>query len=176
MYPKVHYRLRNSPTHISIQRQANPVYVIQFYFKIYYYCSFILLSSKWPFLWVFSPKPYMGFCLPYECYMPLPSHSLSFHHTSNLQCGEERTVVSCIVMRFYPACRSLLPLRRKYPITLFYKIPAPVIPCMREAKLRTHILTTCKIVFLYEYFSLSRSKSLRTASFVEEREVNLYGG
>jgi len=121
----------------------------------------------------------MRFCLPYEYYMSLPSHSPSFYHKSSLQCGEEYTVVSCIVMRFYPASRSLLSLRRKYcvfPITLFYKIPAPAIPCMRETKLRTHIQTMCKIVFLYEHFSLSRSKILRTASFVEEREVNLYGG
>jgi hypothetical protein len=79
-------------------------------------------------------------------------------------------------MRFYPASHSLLPLRRKYcviSITLFYKIPAPASPCMRETNLRTHIQTTCKIVFLYEYFSLSRSKILRTASFVEDRSKSV---
>jgi hypothetical protein len=86
-----------------------------------------------------------------------PCHLILLHFLTRavLRFREEYNVVSCIVARLFPASPSLLPLRRKYcvfPNTLFYKIPASAIPCMRETKLRPHVQTTCKSVFLYEYF------------------------
>ena len=97
----MYYCVQNSPPLVFTLSQINPVHALSCYFFDPF--TNIFPSTPRSFTWslpsVFSTNiPVSIYLLPHTRYMPRPSHTLQFYHSSNIRHGIQ--LLEVVIMQF----------------------------------------------------------------------------